>query len=167
MCKNKTMIVYKIKTVHHNDFLKALIICKSAISYTFGIVQLFDISTLYPLFAYPQSSDFVIFAYRVENNWRSINFNHSFCTVFLYGFCTRCCIKTFPMNFWRHWHLFEYQKRPNRIINNKVTEFCKLLSVHYIFCKRNRIFISYQYWNILSWVLPCNSKKVKMVPPLL
>ena len=31
------------------------------------------------------------------------------------------------MNFWRNLHLFEYQKRSNRMINKKVTEFCMLL----------------------------------------
>ena len=34
----KTVIVYKMKTVHDKDFLKALLISKSAISYTFGIM---------------------------------------------------------------------------------------------------------------------------------
>ena len=33
----KTVIAYKMKTVHELDFLKALLICKSTISYTFVI----------------------------------------------------------------------------------------------------------------------------------
>ena len=33
--------------------------------------------------------------------------------------------KPFPMDYWRNWHLFEYQKHPNRKINNKVTEFSR------------------------------------------
>ena len=45
-----------------------------------------------------------------------------------------CCtpsidFKPFPMNLWRNWHLFEHQKRPNRIINIKVTLFCT--NVHF------------------------------------
>ena len=69
-----TVIAYnKMKTVHDKDFLKALLICKSVISYTFGIMLICDIFTQYPLFSYPQFSDFLIFAYRDDNSWRSIN----------------------------------------------------------------------------------------------
>ena len=41
----KNVIAYKMKTVHDKAFLKALLICKSAISYTFGIMLRCDIFT--------------------------------------------------------------------------------------------------------------------------
>ena len=41
----KTMIAYEMKTDDDKDFLYALLICKSVISYTFGIMLLCDIFT--------------------------------------------------------------------------------------------------------------------------
>ena len=41
----KNVIAYKMKTVHDKAFLKALLICKLAISYTFGIMLRCDIFT--------------------------------------------------------------------------------------------------------------------------
>ena len=43
--------------------------------------------------------------------------------------------KISPMYFWRLLPLFEYQKRPNRIINKKGTEFCRFLGGKIFFCK--------------------------------
>ena len=41
----KTVIAYKMKTVHNNDFLEAILPCKTVISYTFGIMVIWDIFT--------------------------------------------------------------------------------------------------------------------------
>ena len=43
--------------------------------------------------------------------------------------------KISPMYFWRLLPLLEFQKRPNRIINKKGTEFCRFLGGKIFFCK--------------------------------
>jgi len=58
---------------------------------------------------------------------RQLQFLHISPDMVLYAVLHKnCCtplidFKPFPMNFWRKWHLFEHQKRSNRIINKKVT----------------------------------------------
>ena len=88
--------------------------------------------------------------------------NHIFCTSRLIRFQyavlhKNCCspsinLKPFPMNFWRNWHLFEYQKRSNRIINKKVTEFCT--NMHFREQLENIFFLTLIYLSISDriWV---------------
>ena len=76
----------------------------------------------------------------------------------------RITLKLSPMNFWLNLHLFEYQKGPNRMINKKVTEFCKLLGGQYFFCNFFSDYFSFPQWHILSWLLVLQLKIVIKTP---
>ena len=105
--------------------------------------------------------------------------NHIFCTYRLIRFQYavlhyNCCspsikFKPFPMNIWRNWHLFKYQKRPNRI--KKSYRFLQVANWSLIFLQIFFwIFISYPQWNIVRWVLALQLylfyKNAQMIPPL-
>ena len=66
----KTVIAYKMKTVHDKDFLRALLRFNRPFSIHLVLCSLFT-SLLYTL--YFNTYNFLIFAYKGENNWRSTN----------------------------------------------------------------------------------------------